>query len=189
MGSSSTRKFGGSNSILAMTRRAFSPPDRTRQDFSISSPEKPKHPARVRSAPVRPAERIRPAIQRSCRRHPAGPSNAGRNSRCGHCCPPTWPWSGPVSPTTIFSKVDFRRHWRPGRTSVPCGGPGNSARIDRVAAIGLVHAAKARHVIARARRAAEFKLDGLAAAGQFDLLDLVQLLDRLWTWAAWERGP
>lgn len=47
----STSRFGGSNSILAMTRRAFSPPDKTRQGFSTSSPEKPKHPARVRSAP------------------------------------------------------------------------------------------------------------------------------------------
>ncbi len=35
VGSSRTRKFGGSNSICAMTSRAFSPPDRTRQFFSI----------------------------------------------------------------------------------------------------------------------------------------------------------
>ena len=51
VGSSSTSRFGGSNSIRAMTRRAFSPPDRTRQGFSTSSPEKPKQPASVRSAP------------------------------------------------------------------------------------------------------------------------------------------
>ena len=49
VGSSSTRKFGGSNSMAAITRRAFSPPERTRQRFSTSSPEKPKQPARARS--------------------------------------------------------------------------------------------------------------------------------------------
>jgi hypothetical protein len=49
VGSSSTRKFGGSNSIIAITSRAFSPPDSTRHFFSISSPEKPKQPASVRS--------------------------------------------------------------------------------------------------------------------------------------------
>ena len=51
VGSSSTRKFGGSNSIFAITSRAFSPPDSTRQRFSTSSPEKPKQPASARSEP------------------------------------------------------------------------------------------------------------------------------------------
>src|SRR6267154_1154730 len=51
VGSSSTRKFGGSNSIFAITSRAFSPPDSTRHLFSTSSPENPKQPASARSEP------------------------------------------------------------------------------------------------------------------------------------------
>jgi hypothetical protein len=39
VGSSSTRKFGGSRSIRAMTRRVFSPPDSARTLLSTSSPE------------------------------------------------------------------------------------------------------------------------------------------------------
>ncbi len=38
--------------MRASTSRAFSPPESTRHGFSISSPEKPKHPASVRSEPT-----------------------------------------------------------------------------------------------------------------------------------------
>ena len=51
VGSSSTRKFGGSNNMIAIASRAFSPPDSTRHFFSTSSPENPKQPASVRSVP------------------------------------------------------------------------------------------------------------------------------------------
>jgi hypothetical protein len=57
VGSSSTRKFGGSNSILAITRRAFSPPDSTRQGFSTSSPEKPNSRRACAATPCPPAGR------------------------------------------------------------------------------------------------------------------------------------
>ena len=39
VGSSSTRKFGGFNSMRAITRRVFSPPDSMRTFLSTSSPE------------------------------------------------------------------------------------------------------------------------------------------------------
>ena len=52
VGSSSTRKFGGSYSIRAITRRDFSPPDSARIFLSTSSPENWNAPARVRSAPM-----------------------------------------------------------------------------------------------------------------------------------------
>ena len=44
VGSSSTRKFGGSSSMRAITRRDFSPPERARILFSTSSPENWKAP-------------------------------------------------------------------------------------------------------------------------------------------------
>ena len=52
VGSSSTRKFGGSSSIRAITSRVFSPPDSARIFLSTSSPENWNAPARLRSAPI-----------------------------------------------------------------------------------------------------------------------------------------
>ena len=48
--------------------------------------------------------------------------------------------------------------------------------IDRLPAIALVNVPEARHVVARARRAAELELHGLATPGRFHPFDLVQLL-------------
>ncbi len=48
--------------------------------------------------------------------------------------------------------------------------------IDAAIAVALVHALQARHVLAGARRRAEFELDGLAAARRLDPVDLLQLL-------------
>ena len=43
--------------MRAITRRTFSPPERSRQRFSTSSPEKPKQPASVRSEPIEACEK------------------------------------------------------------------------------------------------------------------------------------
>ena len=51
------------------------------------------------------------------------------------------------------------------------------AVIDHPRAVALVQVFDHRHLVARARRHAEFELDHVALLRQFDLLDLVERLD------------
>ena len=108
VGSSSTRKFGGSYSIAARTRRAFSPPDRMRHDFSTSSPEKPKAPA---------SERIEPMVASGNEAWSDSSTDFSASSSSIACCAKypsftlapstTFPSSAVDSPATSFSSVDL----------------------------------------------------------------------------------
>ena len=71
----------GSNSMCAITSRAFSPPESTRHFFSTSSPEKPKQPASVRNCPW-PAcgKRILQPLEHGALAVEQDPWHAGRNS-------------------------------------------------------------------------------------------------------------
>ena len=132
VGSSSTRKFGGSNSILAITRRAFSPPDSTRHGFSISSPEKPKQPAKR-------AQRALPRLRKRCvqrfehcffavqqiHRMLREIAHLDADAQCHRALVRRCPRSGPPYPPPASAAWICPHHWRRGRTSVPCAAARN----------------------------------------------------------------
>jgi hypothetical protein len=87
-------------------------------------------------------------------------------------------------PATSFSSVDFPAPLAPSTHQRSLRRSWKSSPVDRLAAIALVNVPEARHVIARARRAAEFELDGLAAPRRFHPSILSSFFTRLWTCAA-----
>ena len=178
VGSSSTRKFGGSNSISAITSRAFSPPDSTRQRFSTSSPEKPKQPASARSDPwpacgndvlqrlehgALAVEQVHGVLREVAQLHAAAERHAAvvRLGRAGH----------ELEQRGLAGAVDA--HHAP---ALAAAHHEVETLVDAAAAVALVDALQAHHVLAGARRRREIERHGLAAPRRLDPLDLLQLL-------------
>ena len=161
-----------------MTRRAFSPPDRTRQGFSTSSPEKPKHPARVRSAPWPACGND--AVQGLEDRLFAVQQVHGVLGEIAH------PDAGADADRALVGRGGAGHQFQQRRLAGAVGAQHApaflaahqeiEAFIDRLGAVALVDVAQADHVVARPRRAPELELDRLATARRLDAFDLVELL-------------
>jgi hypothetical protein len=76
---------------LAITSRAFSPPDSTRHRFSTSSPEKPKQPASARSEPCPACGNEYSSPRTPCARRRAAPWRVARSSPPSRCRRGPWP--------------------------------------------------------------------------------------------------
>ena len=162
-----------------MARRDFSPPESERIFLSTSSPENWKAPASVRSEPmsvlreillqllddgevgIEHVERLLGEVAHREAGAEADAAGIGLDGAGDH-----FEQRGLPRPVAA--------HHRP---ALAAADGQVEAVVDHARAVALVQVLDDRHLVAGARRHAEFELHHVALLGQFDLLDLVERLD------------
>ena len=178
VGSSSTRKFGGSSSIRAITSRVFSPPESARIFLSTSSPENWNAPSRLaqradrlvrevllqllldREVGVEQVERLLREVAQLEARAEADCAGVGRQAAGDH-----------LEQRRLAGAV--AAHHAP---ALAAADRQVQAVVDDARSVRLAHALEHGHLVAGARRLPEVELHDLPLLRQLDPLDLLQRL-------------